>query len=66
MPSMALLAKDKNDKHNQEKLPNIYLKTLQEEPDYARSCKESNKVVMRKENVYSFFFFIILLGFHNS
>ena len=45
---MALLAKDKNDKHNQEKLPNIYLKTLQEEPDYAKTCKESIKVVMKK------------------
>ena len=62
---MALLAKDKNDKHNQEKLPNIYLKTLKEEPEYARGCKESIKVLMRKENGYSLFFLIILLGFHN-
>jgi hypothetical protein len=44
---MALLAKDKNIEQNQGKLPNIYLKTLQEEPDYAKSCKESVKVVMR-------------------
>lgn len=44
LPSMALLAKGNDDHKNQEKLPNYYLKTLQENPDYSRSCKESIKV----------------------
>ena len=52
---MALLAKDKNIEHNQERLPYIYLKTLQEEPDYARSCKQSVKVVMREKKKFKVF-----------
>ena len=52
---MSLLANDKKDEQNPEKLPNIYLQTLQEEPDYARSCKQSVKVVMREKRKFKVF-----------
>ena len=42
---MALLAKDNDDHKNKEKTQNFYLKTLKEEPDYSRSCKESIKAL---------------------
>ena len=37
------IAINKNDEQNQEKMADIYLQPLHEEPDYARKCKESVK-----------------------